>query len=152
MNEIRVKRMLLAGVAMFVMWVAVEILVEGVIADLLFGQSSQEMWVEVIEFREWSATNFWVNNFIALLNCTILIWLYASLRPMYGVGTRTALITSAFGVVLGFSLFINLINLGLFPLKLGLIEAVFEAIEFPIAMVVGAGIYEGQEKWYRTAE
>ena len=101
---------------------------------------------EVIEFREWTPVNIWVNVFIALLNCTLLIWLYASLRPMYGVGTRTALITSAFGLILGFSLFSNLINLGLLPLRLGMIEAIFEAVEFLIAMLVGASIYEGRER------
>ena len=152
MNKINIKRMLLAGLAMFVMWIAIEILLEGVIADLIFGKSSQEMLAEVIQFREWSALNFWVNTIIALLNCTLLIWLYASLRPMYGVGTRTALITSAFGVILGFSLFINFINLGLLPLRAGMIEAVFETIEFPIAMMAGAAIYEGQGNWDRPAE
>lgn len=152
MNEIRIKRMFLAGLAMFFMWVAMEILLEGVIADLLFGKSSFEMLAEEVDFREPGALNFWVNIVIAVLNCTLLIWLYASLRPMYGVGTRTALITSAFGVILGFSLFINFINLGLLPLKVGLIEAVFESIEFPIAMLVGAGVYEGQEKWFRQAK
>jgi hypothetical protein len=156
MNEINVKRMLLAGLAMLVMWVAVGILVnilfEQVIAPVFFGQTAQEMWLEIIEPGDRSALNFWVESFISLLNCTLLIWLYASLRPMYGVGTKTALVASAFGVILGFSLFINLINLGLIPLKLGLIEAVSEAIVFPIAMLAGAAIYEGQEKWDRPAE
>ena len=152
MNEIKIKRMLLAGLAMFVVWVAVELLVEHGIARILLGQSSQQMWQQVIELNEWSPLNYWVNTFISLLNCTVLIWLYASLRPMYGVGTRTVLITSAFGIILGFSLFINFINLGLLPLKLGLIEAVFEAIEFPIAMIAGAGVYEGQEKWSPETE
>jgi len=152
MNEIKIKRMLLAGLAMFVMWVVVELLVEQVIARSLFGQSSPEKWLEAVNLREWSAFNFWVNTFISLLNCTVLIWVYASLRPMYGVGTKTALITSAFGVLWVLSLFINLINLGLIPLELGLIEAGFEAIEFPIAMIVGAGVYEGQERRSRATE
>ena len=152
MNKINIKRMLLAGLAMFVMWIAIEILLEGVIADLIFGMSTMEMLAEEIEFREWSALNFWINTIIPILNCTVLIWLYASLRPMYGVGTRTALITSAFGIILGFALFINFVNLGLLPLKATLIEAVFEAIEFPIAMLTGAAIYEGQEKWVQPAE
>jgi hypothetical protein len=147
MNEIRVKRMLLAGLIMLIVWAVVEALVEQVIARILFGQSPWEMWLQIIDLREPSALNFWVNNLIALLNCTLLIWLYASLRPMYGVGTRTALITSAFGVILGFSLFINFINLGLFPLKLGLLEAVFEAIELTVAMIAGAAVYEGEAKW-----
>ena len=147
MNEIRVKRMLLAGLVMLIVWVVVEVLVEQVIARILFGQSTQEMWLQAIDLRDSSALNFWVNTIVALFNCTLLIWLYASLRPMYGVGTRTALITSAFGVILGFSLFLNFINLGLFPLKLALLEAVFEAIELTIAMIAGAAVYEGEAKW-----
>jgi hypothetical protein len=149
MNKINFKRLVLAGLAMFVMWIAVEVLLEGVVADLLFGRSTVEMLSEEIAFREWSAVNYWVNTINPVLNCALFIWLYASLRPMYGVGTRTALITSAFFIILGFSLLINFINLGLLPLRAGLIEAVFEAIEFPIAMVTGAAIYEGQEKWDR---
>lgn len=149
MNEIRVKRMLLAGLAMFLMWGAVEFLVELVLAPLLFTQTSLEMWYPTIDLSDWSALNIAANNAIALLNCTVLIWLYASLRPMYGVGTKTALITSGFGVILVFSLFLNFINLGLIPTRIGLIEAVFEAIEFPIAMIVGAGVYEGAVKWDR---
>jgi hypothetical protein len=152
MNKINIKRMLLAGLAMFVMWIAIEILLEGVMADLIFGRSTVEMLAEEVEFRDWTAVNYWVNTIIPVVNCTLLIWLYASLRPMYGVGTRTALITSAFGLILGLSMFINFVNLGLLPLKAGLIEAVFEAIEFPIAMVAGAAIYEGQEKWARPDE
>ena len=57
MNEIRVKRMLLAGLAMLVVWVAVEVLVEQVIARILFGQSSQEMWLQIIEPRDWRSLN-----------------------------------------------------------------------------------------------
>jgi hypothetical protein len=138
--------MLLAGLAMFVMWIALSVLLEGIIADIIFGKSSSEMWQTVVDLSEWSGLNSAVSTFIAILNCTILIWLYASLRPMYGVGTKTALITSAFGIAWMLSFFINLTNLGLIPPRLALIEAVFEAIEFPIAMLVGASIYEGKEK------
>ena len=152
MNEIRVKRMLLAGLAMFVVWVAVEILLEHWISLFLFGQTSGEMWLQVINVSEWSALNTAVSTFIAILNCTILIWLYASLRPMYGVGTKTALITCAFGIAWMFSMFINLTNLGLFPPRLALLEAIFETIEFPIAMIVGAAVYEGNEKKIRETE
>ena len=147
MNEINVKRMFLAGLGMLIVWVLVELLVEQVFAQFIFGQTAQAMWQEVIEVSPDRAPNFWINNFIALLNCTLLIWLYASLRPMYGVGTRTALITSLFGIIMGTALFINMINLGIFPLKIALLEALFEAIEFPIAMIAGATVYEGEARW-----
>ena len=145
MNEVKVKRMLLAGLAMFVMWVAAELLVEQVIGRLLFGSFIQERMAQTTNVNEWTAPNHLVNILIALLNCTLLIWLYASLRPMYGVGTKTALIASAFGVVFLLSLTINLVNLDLVPRRVGLMEAAFVAIELPIAMLVGASVYEGAE-------
>ena len=56
---------------------------------------------------------------------------------------QTALITSALGIVWAWSMMINLVNLGLLPTQVGLLEAGFETIEFPIAMLAGAEIYEG---------
>ena len=147
MNEINVKRMFLAGLGMLIVWVLVELLVEQVFAQFFFGQTAQEMWQEVIKVSGNSAQTFWINNIIAFLNCTLMIWLYALLRPMYGVGTRAALITSLFGIIMGTALFINMINLGIFPLKIALLEALFEAIEFPIAMIAGATVYEGEARW-----
>lgn len=144
MNEIRIRRLLLAGLATFVVWVAAELLIEQVIGRALFGNLVDDQWLEMTNVREWNGANHALNILIALVNTTMLIWLYASLRPMYGVGVRTALITSAFGIVLGFSLAFNGINLGLFPPQAVLIEVVYEAFEYPIALIAGAGVYEGR--------
>ncbi len=152
MNEIRVKRMLLAGLAMLVVWIAVEILIEGVFATILFGETLGEMWLRAVDASRWSALNSVVSLMLAAFNCTILIWLYASLRPMYGVGTKTALITCAFGIAWMASNFITVTNLGLFPARLAFLEAASEVIEFPLAMIVGAAVYEGKEKETRATE
>ncbi len=37
---------------------------------------------------------------------------------------------------------VNGINLGLFPPQVGLVEWVYELIEFPLAMIAGALVYE----------
>ena len=110
---------------------------------MLFGDFLVGQLLQTTNIRDWGVPNYALNILIALMNCTLLIWLYASLRPMFGVGTRTALITSAFGIIFGFSMTINGINLGLFPPQVGLIEWVYELIEFPLAMLAGALAYEG---------
>ena len=143
MNEINVKRMLLGGGATFLMFVAMEILLEGVVGRLLLGSLVEEMWTDVGRLRDWDATNILISTGLALLNSTVLIWLYASLRPMYGVGNKTALITSAFFIVWGWSMVVNVINLGLLPLQVALLEGAFETIELPISVLVGAAVYEG---------
>ena len=149
MNEIKVGRMFLAASAMFIVWIALEILAQSIfalIAERFFLQTSEEMWRQVVDVSQWTVLNTAVNTFITVVNCTILIWLYASLRPMYGVGAKTALITSAFGIAWLFSIFASLANLGLIPPQLALLDGVIEAIELPIVMFVAAGVYEGPEK------
>jgi hypothetical protein len=152
MNEIRVKPLLLAGLGTFLAWIFAEILVEQVIGRILFGNLIEELWLQTTIVSEWGALNHVLNIFIALLNSTLMIWLYASLRPMYGVGTRTALITWALGTIWVWSLTINLINLGFFPPMAGLVEAVYESIEFMIAMIVGAAVYEQEGEKIRETE
>lgn len=142
MNEIKVKRMLLAGMAMFLVWMAAQMLVEQVIGRLLFGTVVQERLLQTTNLSDWNALNHAVNIFVAVLISTLLIWLYASLRPMYGVGTKTALITSALSVVWVLCLVLNMINLGLLPLRVGMMEAIFVAIETPIAVLAGTAVYE----------
>lgn len=143
MNRIRLDRMLLAGLVTFLVWIVVEFIVEQALGRIMFGNLFQMEWLYSSNVRNWSIVNHILNISIALVNCTVLMWLYASLRPMFGVGTKTALITSAFGIILGLSMTVNGINLGLFPARLGLVEIIYEAIEFPLAMIAGAMIYEG---------
>lgn len=143
MNRIRLNRMLLAGIATFFAWIVVEIVVEQVIGRIMFGDFIEQQVLQTTSILDWGIPNYVLNILIALINCTLLIWLYASLRPMFGVGTRTALITSAFGIIFAFTMTINAINLGLVPTRVGLIEWIFELIEFPLAMMAGALVYEG---------
>jgi hypothetical protein len=43
-------------------------------------------------------------------------------------------------------MFTNVTNLGLLPPRLAVIEGAFEAIEIPIAMMIGALVYEGRQE------
>lgn len=146
MNKIRINRMLLAGAATFFIWVIVEIFVEEIFGRALFGDFIESQILQSTNYRDWRFENYALNILIAIINCTVLIWLYASLRPMFGVGTRTALITSAFGIIWSFTMIVNWINMGLYPLQAGMVEWLFEVIEFPLAMIVGATVYEGMSE------
>ena len=150
MNEINVKRLLLGGAATFVVWIALEIFVEHIIGRILLGNYAAEMWQELGGAPDWQGVNQVVSLGLAMINATVLIWLYASLRPMYGVGSKTALITCAFFLVWGWSLAVNVINLGLLSARVAFIEGIFESIEAPIAILAGAAVYEGTEPLSKT--
>jgi hypothetical protein len=143
MNRIKVKRLVMAGAVTLLVFIAVEFLVESVIGQALFGRLLEE-WYHTLDAPTWGVTNIVLNILIALVNCTILTWLYAALRPMFGVGTKTALITSAFALFFVAAFAANGVNLGLYPLPVALTEWGVQLVELPIAIIAGARFYEGE--------
>jgi hypothetical protein len=119
----------------------VEWIVERLIGKALIGDYLNA-WHQTLAAPDWGITNTLLNLFIALVNTTILMWLYAALRPMFGVGVRTALVTSFFVFIFMAAFSINMINLGIFPWEIGLLETIYLLIELPLAMIVGAKVYE----------
>ena len=141
MNRIRINRLLIAGLATFASFIAVELVWEGVIGSIILGDTLNSL-TNYPGVSRWSFGHQAVNLTIALGNCFMMIWLYASLRPMFGVGTRTALITSAFVFVFVFAFELNYANLGFFSFQMALIEGFNLIIELPLALIVGASVYE----------
>ena len=140
MNRIKVGRLLLSGLITMLAFIAIEFIVEGV-GDLLFN-GAYDGWYGKLILPNWTTANYVFNIFIALVNSTILMWLYAALRPMFGVGIRTALITSAFAFTFVAAYVVNQVNLGIFPLRIGLIELLYLVVELPLALFAGAQFYE----------
>lgn len=141
MNRIRPNRLFLAGLSTFLAFVVLELLWEGLIGALILGDTL-EVWMSYPGVSKWTLQHQAVNLVIALGNCLMMIWLYASLRPMFGVGAPTALIASAFVFVFVLAFELNYANLGFFPFRLALIEAFSLIIELPLALIVGAQVYE----------
>jgi hypothetical protein len=142
MNRIKVNRLILAGSVTLLTFIVVEFVVESLISRPLFGRAIQE-WHQTLNLPEWGIGNSVLNILIALVNCTLLTWLYAALRPMFGVGSRTALATSAFAFFFVAAFAINGINLGNYPLRIALIELGYQLVELPLAILAGARVYEG---------
>ena len=75
------------------------------------------------------------------------VWLYAAIRPRYGLGPNTA--TRAGLVAWAVAVFLpNLGNypLGLFPTRLLLISTVVALVEIVVATLVGAWLYKEEQK------
>lgn len=141
MNRVRPTRLLVAGLATLLAFVGIELLWEGLIGTVLLGDSLGSLRALAI-VPEWSLRNEVLNLAIALANCLMMIWLYASLRPMFGVGPRTALISSAFVFVFIFAFELNHANLGFFSYQQVLIAAIDLIVELPLSLIVGAQVYE----------
>lgn len=142
MNRIRVKRLILSGLITFFVFIAIEYLLERIIGNFLFG-GGIDRWMYSLDVPNWNVANTTINILIAIVNVIVVMWLYAALRPMFGVGTKTALITSGFMLVFVSSFTFNQVNLGLIPFQVAIVQLFYQYIELPIALVVGAQFYEG---------
>lgn len=142
MNKIKVNQLLLAGLVTLLVFIAVEFVLESLICKPLFGRVFQE-WHDILNLNTWGTGNIILNLVVALINCTLLTWLYAVLRPMFGVGYRTALVASAFAFLFITAFAVNSVNLGTYPFRIAIIELGYQVIELPIAILAGARIYEG---------
>lgn len=119
----------------------VELIIEQLLGRYFFS-AIIEGWVEVLSIQDWTSANYFLNLMIVLASCIMVMWLYAALRPMFGVGTKTALITSGFVLTFIAAYAINETNLGLYPIQITLIQLFYWLVELPAAVVVGAYFYE----------
>lgn len=141
MNEIKVMRLFVSGVITLLIFIAVEFIVESVFGNVIFSGAYNE-WYGKLALPNWTTANHALNIFIAFVNSTMMMWLYAALRPMFGVGIRTALITSAFVFTFIAFYIVNQANLGIYPMLIALIGLLHLIIELPLAVVAGAQFYE----------
>jgi hypothetical protein len=141
MNEIKINRLVVAGLITFFVFIGVEIVIESLIGPLFVGDFLAR-WHQKLAIPDWNIMNKLLNVSIALFNTTFLIWLYAALRPMFGVGVKTALITSLFVFVFVTSFTVNMVNLGAYDWQIAVLEEIYLLVELPVALIVGAHVYE----------
>jgi hypothetical protein len=124
-----------------IVFIMVEYLLEFVIFDALIGLRN---WInQLYTPSSWTVSSHVLNILLAFVNSIILMWMYAALRPMFGVGPKTALIASVFAYAFIFSFMINFANLRFYPIRPALIEMFYQLIEIPIAILAGSYYYEG---------
>lgn len=141
MNRIRVNKLIISGVITLLVFVVIEFIIERLLGRFVSAGIIDE-WAAVLDIQYWSPANYILNLLIVLLSCIMVMWLYAALRPMFGVGTKTALITSLFVLSFIFAYAINETNLGLYPIQITLIQLLYWAVELPAAVIAGVYYYE----------
>jgi hypothetical protein len=74
------------------------------------------------------------------------VWLYAAIRPRYGVGPATAIRAGV--AAWGMSVFLaDVVNyaFGVVPVRMLVITSLVELVEIPVATVVGAWLYKEEQ-------
>ena len=141
MSGINYPRVALAAAVAAVAFVVLEIVVEG-LAKLIFQVSEIELWQETFGAIPEGARFGWVNVLILVGVCLLMMWLYAALRARFGAGPRTALVTALFFWLFVLLIWINFVNLGVFPREIVGLSLLFNLFEILGAVFVGASVYK----------
>jgi antibiotic biosynthesis monooxygenase (ABM) superfamily enzyme len=139
MGKINLGRVLLGGLLAGVVLTVLEFVLNGLILG--------DRWTAAMESLNRTAPEgagvmiaYVVWNFVLGI---ALVWFYAAVRPRFGPGPKTAVITglAVWFVVwlLGFGI---TAIVGLFPTNLVVITVIWELFEVPIATVAGAWLYQ----------
>jgi hypothetical protein len=142
MKKIQMGRVFLAAFVASLGFIFAEIVLEGSV-QLIFGINESMLFRELFGMTPPSGTIYSIMNIVFLyLLCVLTMWVYAAIRPRFRNHFQAALVASMIFWLFEFLLWVNISNLGLFPLKLGLLSMAFTLVEIPTAIIIGSFVYK----------
>lgn len=131
----------LAGFVASLAFMFTEMVLEGSV-QLIFRVSEAELFREVFD-RLPSGTLYHVINLLYLyLACTLMMSVYAAIRPRFRRRLPAALVTSLVFWLFAVLFVVNYCNMGLYPYRLGLLSMLFNLVEIPAAVIAGSAVYK----------
>ncbi len=134
-------RVILGGLLAGVVINIVEFITNGVVLNSAWAQLMQSLGKPPLPVSSIVLFNVW--GFLLGIGS---VWLYAAIRPRYGVGPATAIRAGV--AAWAMSVFLaNVTNyaVGFVPVRLLVITTLVELIEVPIATVIGAWLYKEEQ-------
>jgi hypothetical protein len=116
------------------------------VANTLLLQNDFLSWVASMEGHlhppsQVAQVSLW--TVMALLDGMVSVWIYAGMRPRYGAGAKTALLSGILvWIVARFCVALDMIGLGVFPLKLLIGQSALGLIAILSGALAGAWLYK----------
>jgi hypothetical protein len=143
MLQLNWKRLILGGLLAGVIIDACELLVNGVLFASNWSAVMQSLnRPTTFSLKQMVALNLW-----GFLTGIAMTWLYASLRPRYGAGPRTAVIAGVGMWFMNYALggaFPIIVHM--FPRRLSAITLLLALVEAVVAALAGASIYQEESQ------
>ena len=134
-------RVILGGLLAGVVINIVEFITNGVVLNSAWAQVMQSLGKPPLTVSSILLFNVW-----GFLMGIASVWLYAAIRPRYGVGPATAIRAGVAAWVMSvFLVTVTNYAIGLVPVRLLVITSLVELVEIPVATVVGAWLYKEDE-------
>ena len=142
MKKINVGRVLLAAFVASLGFIFAEIVLEGSV-QLIFGLNEGMMFQEEFGMSIPTGTIYHILNIVFLyMVCVLIMWVYAAIRPRFRNHLQAAVVTGMIFWLFYLLFFFNFSNIGVFPLKLGLLSLGFNLVELPTAIILGSLVYK----------
>ena len=134
-------RVILGGLLAGVVINIVEFITNGVVLNSAWAQVVQSLGKPPLTVSSIVLFNVW-----GFLMGIASVWLYAAIRPRYGVGPATAIRAGVAAWVMSvFLVTVTNYAIGFVPVRLLVITSLVELIEIPVATVVGAWLYKEEQ-------
>jgi hypothetical protein len=139
MGQLNWKRLILGGLVAGLVIDASEVLVNGVIFRDAWGAAMQSLHrTPTLSVKQMIVMNLW-----GFATGITMMWLYASIRPRYGAGPRTAVMAGAAMWLMNYALGnVYPVVTHIFPLGLAMITLLIGLVEAVVAAWMGAYIYQ----------
>ena len=141
MHKINYLRLLLAAVAAGVAFIVTEFVVEE-LTRLVFQVDESALLTEHFGPVRGGIGFHAINLLVLLASCLLMMWLYAVLRSHFGPDPRVTLIAALFMWLFLLVLWVNFVNLGVFPIEMAALSLGFNLLELPAAAIAGAAVYQ----------
>ena len=134
-------RVILGGLLAGVVINIVEFITNGVVLNNAWAQVMQSLGKPPLTVSSILLFNVW-----GFLMGIASVWLYAAIRPRYGVGPATAIRAGVAAWVMSvFLVTVTNYAIGFVPVRLLVITSLVELVEIPVATVIGAWLYKEHE-------
>jgi hypothetical protein len=141
MKKINMGRVLLAAFVASLSFLFIETVLEGTFY-LMTGVSEGELFKEAYMSLPSGFLYYAVTIIYLYSVCVLMMWIYAAIRPRFKTHINAALATSLVFWLFAFLFIVNYSNLGLHPLKLGLLSMGFNIVELPVSLIAGSLVYK----------
>lgn len=141
MKKINYWRILISGIVGGIVFMVMEFFVESLILGGIWGIREHDIFKEAFGHINTGGWYQVVNIAILFVEFILIMWVYAALRPRFATTLKTALITALLFYVMFLLFAVNLVNLGILPIKVMAVSLGANLIELPFAVFVGASVY-----------
>ena len=142
MQKVNIKALIISIFVAAIGFLVIEFLVEGIFFKTF--KVTEEAYYRHLNISPSGIVFQTINIAIFVLNISLMMFVYALIRPRFKSDAIAAMVTSTIFLAFLILYIANLVNLGIYPLTIILASIIFIIIELPFTILIGAVTYSSR--------